>query len=233
MSSHIRRLLFWFKDGQNDLYSLNYKFFPLSLLLNRLLNETYKDKTINSININLYTEATYSLYPLAVKYHLHHTNRVISYDDFFDLDIFNNLTFEQQKKMLWERSREIFVEASAKTNNKNLIIAADYAYNKGKTLNLDTDFKILSEIFTLDGMSLEASVWIKFKDDSMQSIFSIEKGGRIIFEKFIDKSLTGNEFFLTIYKKIEIKNNCIIIKGNREIDYLPMKININEDIRHA
>lgn len=48
----------------------------------------------------------------------------------------------------------------------------------------------------------------------------------MVFEKNIDSTKNGVEFFLEMYKAIELKDNTIIIKGRKDVDYLPLKISL-------
>lgn len=50
--------------------------------------------------------------------------------------------------------------------------------------------------------------------------------GCVVFEKNIDSTKNGVEFFLEMYKAIELKDNTIIIKGRKDVDYLPLKISL-------
>ena len=231
MKNQIGRTLFWFRNGENDLSYLDYKFFSVGLLLNRFLNETYKGKTKEFINIYLCTEETYRLYPKVAKYHLHSTGSIINYYDVFDLYNFNSLDFENQKQFLWRRGYEILQLAAKESKNPALLEACNYAYEKGLKIGLNPDFKLLETKVILHDTEVNACLWIKFYDklDLMKAIFTLEKNEVTVFEKLIDEATIGIEFFLEIYKKIEAKGNSIIIKGHHEIDYLPMKIPISAD----
>ena len=50
-SKKIGRILFWFYDNGENLYPYTERFFPLALLLNRLINENYNGKKIQFLNI--------------------------------------------------------------------------------------------------------------------------------------------------------------------------------------
>ncbi|EJF10137.1 hypothetical protein O71_10904 [Pontibacter sp. BAB1700] len=77
------------------------------------------------------------------------------------------------------------------------------------------------------GEFLKAALWVNFDQAFMNANFTLEKDGTVIFSKFIDKARLGSEFFLEMYKKIEVKNDTIIIKGHRDVEYLPLKILID------
>ena len=66
---NIERTLFWFKDGDELLISINEDFFGLATLLNRLLNEKYNGKKIKFINLDFATDKTYDLHTNLPKEH--------------------------------------------------------------------------------------------------------------------------------------------------------------------
>ena len=67
----IERTLFLFKDKNDDLPSLNDRFFGLSILLTRLLNEVYIGRRIQFINIDFTTEEKYKLFPQIPENYIH------------------------------------------------------------------------------------------------------------------------------------------------------------------
>ncbi|TJY66439.1 hypothetical protein FAZ19_05825 [Sphingobacterium alkalisoli] len=58
----------------------------------------------------------------------------------------------------------------------------------------------------------------------MYSKFTLEKNGIVVFDKNIDKSKKGIEFFLEMYKGIKIDDNNIVITGSKDVEYLPLNI---------
>ena len=230
MKYKIGRTSFWFKDGDKELLSLSYSFFPLAHLLNRLMSEKYEGKKLKFINITFATEEKYRLHPQPPKYNIHYYGGHLSFADVFDLENFNKMEQKKQKLFIWKRSHEILYEASKSIKNVALLEASAHAYAKGLQLDLNPDYKILEKEAILYGKLVKVVVWFNFKEDGIYSKLTIEKSGIDIFERPIDKSALGNEFFLEIYKKIEVKENLIIIEGHQEIGYLPMKIPINKDM---
>ncbi len=41
---------------------------------------------------------------------------------------------------------------------------------------------------------------------------------------------TVSEFFLEMYKKIEVIDNTIVLKGNRDVEYLPLRLKVNTNV---
>lgn len=80
----------------------------------------------------------------------------------------------------------------------------------------------------ISNQELRVSLWINFIIDGMYSKLTIENDDEIIFEKEIDKTKKGVEFFLEIYKTLEFDGNNVIIKGRKDVDYLPLKVPISE-----
>jgi len=227
----INRILFFFRDGQNDLINIDNQFYPLCLLLNRLINEKYNGRKIKFLNLKFSTEKTYQIYPKSPKYYTHHYQDTIFYNDVFNLEVFSLMTKENKSYFLWERAYEILIEVSAKSKISELAIAAEYAYYKGLKMNLETNFRLLEEDIVLYGTQVKAILLIKFDDFNMYSVFTLEKGyDTVIFEQQIDSAKLGVDYFLTMYKKIVLINNTIVIKGLKDVDYLPLRFNIPPEI---
>jgi hypothetical protein len=224
----IQRTLFWFSDGDQQLLSLNERYFALGTLLNRLLNEKYEGEKIRFINIYFRTEETYNLHPQAPKNFTHFEGGELAYDDVFDRLSFNKLATEEQDKVIWQRAHEILKESARATNNKYLSDAATYAFNKGISLNLNPDYKMVEADVELFGELMKASIWVHFKNDGMYAELTLEQDQKIVFARHIDKTKNGVEFFLEMYKRIEVDSHNIIIQGRRDVDYLPLKIPIEK-----
>ncbi|WP_139113109.1 hypothetical protein [Mucilaginibacter sp. PPCGB 2223] len=141
------------------------------------------------------------------------------------------MTKQEKNYFLWERAYEILIEVSVKSKISELAVAAEYGYHKGLRMNLETNFRLLEENIVLYGTNIKAILSINFDDFNMYSVFTLEKGyDTIIFEHQIDSAKLGIEYFLTIYKKITVVNNVIVIKGSKDVDYLPLKFNIPPEI---
>ncbi|APZ47809.1 hypothetical protein BW723_16560 [Polaribacter reichenbachii] len=229
MKNIIERTLFWFSDGDDKLLSLNERYFSLGNLLNRLLCEKYKGKKLQFINLFFRTEETYKLYPQASKHFTHFYGGQLTYDDVFDLKAFNKMNKQEQDNFIWKRAFEILQEAAASIKNKDILNASEYAYNKGLEMDLNPDFRMIEKDVVLFDQALKAAIWVNFKKEGMYSKFTLEKENQIVFEKEIDKAKNGVEFFLEIYKDIDLKNNNIIIKGRKDVEYLPLKIRIYKE----
>ena len=225
----IDRTLFWFKDGEIEFLDLNERFFSLGTLLNRLLNEKYDGKKIEFINIDFSSEKTYKLYPKLPKSDAYYYGGHLRYYGTFDFDEFSRLSDEEQNKFIWEKACDYLSSSAKSIKNKKLLEACDYACKKGLELELNADYRMVEKDVVLFNQPLKASVWVNFKKDGMHSKFTLEKDNTIIFEKEIDKTKNGVEFFLEMYKDIDLKGNDIIIKGRKDVEYLPLKIPIRKE----
>lgn len=232
MKTTIQRTLFWFQDGEEELTFLNDRFFPLGNLMNRLLSEVYNGKKIKFINLNFRTEKTYKLFPEVSKHWSHFYGGLLRRNDVFDIDSFYRKGEGEQNIFIWECAYKALCKASEETKNMELLKASNYAYRKGLVINLNADYKMIEAEAVLHGEQLQAAVWVHFYPgkDRMYSKFTLEKEGAVILEKDLDEARLGIEFFLEMYKKIEVKGNSIIIKGHYEVDYLPLKIPIDISI---
>lgn len=226
----IERTLFWFIDGNEQLLRLNERYFALGNLLNRLLNETYDGKKIKFINMYFRTEETYKLHPRSVRHYLHFYGGHLNYDDVFELSIFNKLKKEDQDSMIWKRAFEILQESSISIKNNSLLTASEYAYKKGIDIGLNPDYRMIEADVIIYDEPIRASVWVNFRSDGMYSKLTLEKDGIVFFEKDIDSTKNGIEFFLEMYKSIEVEDDAIVIKGHRDVKYLPLKIPIEKQL---
>ncbi|TGV02131.1 hypothetical protein [Flavivirga rizhaonensis] len=233
MKRIIERTLFWFMDGDEQKSAMDNRYFSLGTLLNRLMGERYEGKRIKFINIYFNTEETYKIHPQVPKHNTHFYGGHLNYDDVFDLNSFNKMTEIEQDQFIWKRAFEILKEASIAIKNKELLKACEYAYKKGIEINLNPDYRMVENDIVLFDQALKASVWVNFKKEGMYSKFTLEKENEIIFEQEIDKTKNGIEFFLEMYKDIELKDHDIIIKGRKDVEYLPLTIPIKkEELAH-
>lgn len=142
---------------------------------------------------------------------------------------FKKIPSNEQDLLIWERSCKILKEAAEEIKNKDLLNAVEKAEKRGIEIGLNPNFRIIEKKVILFDLPFKASVWICFTKDKMNSKFTLEKENKIIYSYDIDNTIIGNGFFLDIYKVIELSDNKIIIKGHKEIEYLPLTIPIQLD----
>lgn len=223
MKTGIDRALIWFRDGENDLEDLNDKYYPISLLLNRLMNERYDGNRIEFINILFSSERTYELYP-SEKYCAHYYGGHLNYDDVFDFEFFNKSNEEAKKEIIWEAACKALKDAAKKIQNTELLDAAQYTFDKGISLGLDPNYSLLSTSCRYKGDEIEATLDIDFSETKMLSVLRVKNGDKMIFTQNIDSAEVGMEFFLEMYTKLEIDQKKITLKGKKDIEYLPLVI---------
>jgi hypothetical protein len=210
--------------GDEMLITLNEDFFGLATLLNRLVNNKYEGKKIKFINIDFATTRTYELHNKIPKDQAYYFGGHLRYYGLFNREEFNKLSKIEQNKYIWDQAFEYLNRSAKFINNHKLLEALSYAYTEGLSLSLNPNFRVVEKDFNINEQKVKASVWINFAEDGMYSKITLEKSGKVFFEKQIDKVKKGNEFFLEIYKDIEIDHHNIIIKGRKDVDYLPLKI---------
>lgn len=230
---NIGRTLFWFKDGDEQLVSDNLDFFEIGTLLNRLLNEVYDGKKIKFINVYFYTDKLYELYPVVSKNAPYYYGGHLSYYGSIDIYKFNMLNWDEKKKFIWDKACEYLKESAKFTKNNKLFEAVEHAYLKGLEEKLNPDYRILDNNINYNETILRVSLWINFKEDGMYSNLIIENNERIVFDKEIDKTCKGLEFFLEMYKAMEFDGSSIIIKGHKDVDYLPLRIPLSEIVKES
>jgi hypothetical protein len=221
----IGRLLFWFKDGEESLYGYSKRFSPLAMLLNRLLNETYEGKKIKFLNLYFYTQKSFEVYKQTELNYTHSCGGHIHHNALFSRREYEVLAFSEQKKLLWKRACEILQVIARDTGNSSLGISAGTAFKKGIEMGLKEDFVIRSANFQIHDHSVKVSILAHFVGERVFSVLSVQSDNEMVLEEEIDSTDSDNEFFYTIYKKIELdKDNNIVIKGHYSIDYLPMTV---------
>jgi hypothetical protein len=220
----IDRLLFWFEDGREMLTSLNEDFFGLANLLCRLLNQRYDGKRIKFLNIYFSTEKSFEMNLNITKNESYYFGGHLHFYGEFNNEQLGEMDWTERKKFIWNKAYQYLCMSAKNLKNQKLLEAAEYAYKKGIEINLDPDYRMIEAELCVLGQICMASVWVNFRKDGMYSKFTLEKESSIVYEKQIDKTKNGVEFFLEIYKEIEVDKENIIIKGNREVDYLPLKI---------
>lgn len=225
---NIERTLFWFKDGDENLSGLNEHFFALGVLMNRLLNEKYEGKKIKFINIDFSTQRTYEMHPNVSVNNAYFYGGHLRYYGTLNLSEFGVLNEEQQSYYIWKKASEYLQHAAKIINNQSLLLSSEYAYEEGLIKNLNPDYRLIEADVLLYNQLMKASIWVNFKKDGMYSKFTLENKGQIVFEEVIDKTKNSVEFFLEMYKRIEVEGNTIIIKGRKDVDYLPLALQIEK-----
>lgn len=229
-NQRIERTLFWFKDKNDDLLFLNGHFFGLALLYNRLLNEVYVGRRIQFINIDFASEEKYKLFPQIPENYIHYYGRSgghLRYYGLLNFSEFYGLSEENQCVLIWEKAYNYLKVAAQEIKNNSLSEACEYAYKRGLEKKLNTDYRIIETDIIFHNQLIKAAIWVNFKGDNMFSKLTLERNDTLIFEKNIDQTKSGNEFFLEMYKSIEVNGNNIIVKGHRDAGYFPLKIPID------
>lgn len=198
--SNIDRTLIWFEDENGRIQQLGDYYFGLSTMLSRLLNQFYTGEKIKFININLATEEKYLKFPAVPMNYTHYYGGHLNYYGTFQPLKFNNLNKDEQDRYVWDKVYECLTMAANSVKNIKLLEAVEAAYKKGLELNLNPDYRVVEVDASFLGQQIKASVWINFKEDGMYSKLTLEKEGLVVYEKEIDKTKNGVEFFWTCIK---------------------------------
>jgi hypothetical protein len=228
MSKNIGRLMFWFSDGEK-LYDYTVRFSALAMLMNRLINENYLGKEIKFLNINFNTQSTYDHYENLKLNYTHSHGGHIQHNSFFLRDHFDQKSITEQKILLWDLALEALQKIADDTKNFELKTCSEFAYKAGIEKSLREDFILLQEFSKIGVNQLRAELWAEFEGNKVSSRFKVFNNEELIFDKVIDSASPDVEFFYAMYKKIIFHpKGQIIIKGHFEVEYLPLKIEINE-----
>lgn len=227
---NIERTLFWFRDGKEQVLALDDRFFAYGTLLNRLLNEHYAGKKIKFINMNFNSQETYDLFPVLPRESAYYSGGHLQYYGLIDFDEFDKLNEDEQTQLIWQKACTYLQHAARAIRNTSLLTASKHAFSRGLEIKLDPDYRILDAELTLHGERVRASVWVNFKKDGMYSKLTIERNNEVLFDKEIDKTKHGVEFFFEMYKKIESDGARITVKGRKDVGNLPLTISISKDL---
>lgn len=224
-------MLFWFKDGEEELYKYTKMSCPLAMLLNRLLNETYRGKRIRFFNVNFNTQRSFDLFDKIALNHTHSYGGHLQHYTLFDRKAFEAMSLSDQKQYLWNRAHEILVTISKDLKNEALASSADLAFQKGLATHLKEDFVMKSAELEINGKVVLANLWAEYHADKVYLKLVVEHEGKQILTQEIDSTGLDIEFFYEMYKKIVVdsKNN-IVIKGHYDIEYLPLTVAVADKI---
>ncbi len=101
-------------------------------------------------------------------------------------------------------------------------------------MGLDEDFVIRSASFQIHSLSIKVSIWARFVGDRVSAVLNVHSDDELILQDEIDSTDADNEFFYTIYKRIELdKNNNVLIKGHYSVDYLPMTVPFGDKLKQS
>src|SRR5690606_3530892 len=217
MKKKIESLLIWFQTDEGRIAKFTDLFFGITLLFNRLLNETYEGKKIKFINVNLETIENYKKHPEISLNYTHYYNGHLNFYGLFEKEIFEELNFEEQSIYVWDKIFKALIECSKTIKNQALFDATMYTYSKGLENNLSTDYKVLEQYFDRGNESYSVCVLFSFKKDGIYSKLLIKKDDIFCYERDLDSTVIGNGYFLTIYKDLSIINDTLILKGKSEI----------------
>jgi hypothetical protein len=225
----IDRLMFWFSDGQDDLYNYTVKFAPLAMLLNRLINYEYSGKKIKFLNINFKTPRTFGLFDKIEPNYTHSYGGHVQHNTIFYRVDFESKSIIEQKRYVWDLAQRVLILISKDTKNPELERCCKLAYNHGLESDLFEDFIILENVSDIANEKIKAELWAEFDNDRVSARFKIFKNNVLVLNRVIDSTKSDTEFFYDMYKKIIIESNGqIILKGHSEIEYLPLKIDLNK-----
>lgn len=230
MQNRIIRTLFWFKEEENALQSLNNDFFSHATLFNKLLNETYQGPKMKFVNFYFYSDKVYERFPVLPKGKPYFSHGHLTFYGVLNFKEFFELSEEEKISKIWELAYQYFQESAVFIDNSELAKASKYAYEKAKALRFNTDLEVLKSELTLFGQSVTASIWIITDSEGMKANFVLVKDGRRIFEKIIVSTKKGVEMFFEMFQSIVSVGSIIIINGMKNVEGLPISINIDEDI---
>jgi hypothetical protein len=226
MKNKIERILIWLRKGE---YTQNYEsemLHPLSVLLTRTINSNYGGKQYKYINIELSDWSNLKDKSLIKDYsRLHYYRGHLRCHEAIDLKRYLSLEAGEGHRYIWELVCKSLKEAALSTKNQGLADATEKAHKIGLRNNLDLNFIILEEKFNIKNNNINVELWFEFDhSERADVVLRIKNNERMIYERKIDDIHVANEFSYTIFKKIVLQDDLLILKGHYEIEYLPLKI---------
>ena len=141
-----------------------------------------------------------------------------------DYEYFLKLDFYNQKLLIWKEAYDMLQFAAAELKNESLKISSEYAYRKGLEMKLCADYRMVETDVVLFGEQYKASIWVNFKEFTMEANFELERNGEVLIRRLLETAPNGMEFFLVMFRKIEQSHNGVVIKGVKDLVYLPLEI---------
>ena len=231
MKRNIDRILFIFKNEEEEIIEYDNLFFGLSLLLRTLITKNYQGPNIKFVNLYFCTLEYYNLYPKIpsnTDYFTRFDGGLLEYYAILDLVQFKKLSLDSQKKLIWEKACDAVLVSSSQIKNALLLQSCIQAKGDGLKINLNTDYNKISEILTYNGLLYTFCILYKFIGYGAKVFLTISQNEKFIKEIELDTTAKNYEFFFEMFKKIEFSDNNIIIKGHKDVEYLPKKILISE-----
>ncbi|MFM2000404.1 MAG: hypothetical protein RL204_2351 [Bacteroidota bacterium] len=224
----IERVLFWFRIGGENLPYLFDRFFGLSHLLGRILNEEYKGKKIKYINLYFYTKESFELFPHLEINAVHSHGGHINFYGLLKEEELSKLETTEQKLYIWRMACLALEKCAATLENKVLEASIIIANKRGVQLGLNTDFKAITHEFEMFGLVFCASIYFKFQEEVVSSWLILEHKDRTIYECEMSHASVGAEIFLEAYKSIKLEGESLIVSGRRDVLGGPLKFDVND-----
>jgi hypothetical protein len=208
--------------------NLHYLYNQISLLLIVELSNVYHKKT-DSLIISFgtkelwlkhYTEESIPNY--------HWYKRTGSASIIFDYERFNKLEYEDRKKMVFNLSCESIYKIAEKGHQSELMQSVDQIMTKYRKVSvLNTEYVAFQQSLEYYGKIILVKVLFEF-DEKIKISLVVSQSDLSETKYLLDEINYGYiEWLITAFKKIEIKNKSMYLKGSKELEYLPYKINLD------
>ena len=226
----VDRFLFWFVNNDlTDNITLQSSSYSIAKLFERLINKHYDGKVYKFINLNLSTEQKFKNNPTipmnSYSDYGGHFNIYYEYpiNDLFskDIKVFN--------QVLWHKAYSVLKDVCFKNKNEKFLNALELAYQEGLSKDLDTNYKHLCLDFEFQGKVYSSYLFFEFFETKLTVTFKIENLNRqIVYQEELDTFHTSITAFEFAFKKMYLENDIIILKGIKELEYLPKKFDLRK-----
>ena len=216
-----------FKNEDENKY--HYLFHQISLLLKAEFDPRLKNN-LKSLLISFGTKKLWLKYYKTQTLPILHWYKIVgSSSAYFNYDSFFKLEFEEQKKYVFDKACEQIRLIAEYGSQKELLKAIEEITVKYKSVEvLNTDYIAFRQIFFFDDSQFEGKVIFSFSD-KISVYLKIYKAEKELSSHLITTYNYGYiEWVITAFKKIEIDGNMLILKGHKDMDELPFRIDISD-----
>ncbi|WPQ61885.1 hypothetical protein SIO70_26340 [Chitinophaga sancti] len=225
----IGQILFCFYKNNEQLYSLTKRTIGLGMLLSRLLNERYKSKPIEFLNLMFLDEESYENDQRKIKGYNAIAGPAMSYYGVLDIEMYLQLAEEDKNALIWKMACEYIIKTAENHSNKDLVDACKYAYETGVSLNYCTDLQGISSELILFGKVIKSEIVFRFEDEKVTAFLILRNEDKVVFDKPLHKTDADVGAFFYVFKEIVSVGNIILIKGPKNASIFPMTVTISAE----
>ncbi len=235
MKHKLRLLRIYFRhhDFDNEKEnSYHYFFNQIALLIVQEL-DNYLTRDYRSFVISLGTLELWSkFYDSEEIPNIHYLARQGNTAENFEFDKFFKLEVEDQKLMVFNKACNSLASLARKGKQLELESAINKIKSKyASSKKLNCEYIALNKDFICQGINFTGKIIFKFLEVVYVNL-TIEYRGNLVEEfKIWNFDYGYIDWLITVFKKLEVKNDLLILKGHYEIEEFPMSFDLDPVIK--